>query len=229
MHMARPSGLILQPDPDVPTGLLGSWAQARGIELDAVSLRTGAAVPAPGEHAFAAVLGSVSSLAGEPEPWAHAMLDWIRAADAQDVPILGICFGAQALAAALGGSVHRLARPEIGWVTVASADEDVPPGPWLAWHEDGLVAPPGAQELARNDTGVHAFALHRHLGVQFHPEATPEILGGWAAGGAAVLAGAGVSAAALIEETVVHADANAERALRLFDAFAARAALHVSA
>ena len=97
------------------------------------------------------------------------------------MPILGICFGAQALASALGGCVHKLSTPEVGWVTVASNDsERIPAGPWLAWHEDGFTLPPLAYELASNPFGVQAFCHCRHLAVQFHPEVTPEIVEGWA-------------------------------------------------
>ena len=108
-------------------------------------------------------------------------IEWLRAADAAGVPVLGICFGAQALAAALGGSVHRLAKPEVGWVTVETRDPDrLPAGPWMAWHEDGFTLPPLAYELASNAFGVQAFCHCRHLAVQFHPEVTPAIVADWA-------------------------------------------------
>ena len=108
-------------------------------------------------------------------------IEWLRTADAVALPVLGICFGAQALAAALGGCVLRNAQPEVGWVTVESNDaEHVPSGPWLAWHEDGFTLPPLAYELARNAFGVQAFCHCRHLAVQFHPEVTPAIVDAWA-------------------------------------------------
>jgi GMP synthase-like glutamine amidotransferase len=57
--------------------------------------------------------------------WIDSELDWLRGADAGGVPVLGICFGAQALAAALGGRVEPAPRPEIGWTTI----ESLGPGP----------------------------------------------------------------------------------------------------
>ena len=55
----------------------------------------------------------------------------------------------------------------------------VPDGPWLAWHNDEVVAPPGASVLAANASGVQAYRVGPHVGVQFHPEVTPEIVAGW--------------------------------------------------
>ena len=51
----------------------------------------------------------------------------------------------------------------------------VPRGPWLRWQEHAITPPPFAYELAWNDEGTQAFCLRRHLGVQFHPEATARI------------------------------------------------------
>ena len=65
------------------------------------------------------------------------------------LPVLGICFGAQALAAALGGCVHKLERPSSAGSRSTAVDADrVPAGPWMAWHEDGFTLPPLAYELA---------------------------------------------------------------------------------
>ena len=142
-----------------PAGLLEGWAEARGIGLDVLAVDDGPLPPPDADrHAFAIVLGSGKSLAADLPPWAPGVLDWLRVADAACLPVLGICFGAQAIAAALGGSVHRLAAPEIGWIEVETSDaERIPSGPWLAWHEDGLHAPAArlrAGEQRRGDAGV---------------------------------------------------------------------------
>ena len=57
---------------------------------------------------------------GEARAWIDEELAWLRRADAAGVPVLGICFGAQVLAAAFGGTVEDAGRQEIGWVTVDS-------------------------------------------------------------------------------------------------------------
>ena len=125
------------------------------------------------------VLGAVSSV-NDPDPWIAEELAWLRAADAAGVPVLGICFGAQALCAALGGRVEAMAGKEVGWFAVESADEDaVPAGPWLEFHNDRCLLPAGATVLARNDAAVQAFRIGRHLAVQFHPEVDGPQLKRW--------------------------------------------------
>jgi GMP synthase-like glutamine amidotransferase len=97
------------------------------------------------------------------------------------VPVLGVCFGAQSLAVALGGSVVRAARWERGWMAVATDDPDlVPSGPWFQWHEDAILPPPGATVVARTDLCVQAFTIGPHLAVQFHPEVTDIQVASWA-------------------------------------------------
>jgi GMP synthase-like glutamine amidotransferase len=219
-------GIVLQPQEEAPAGLLEDWARARGIGLEVVDA-TGPLPPAdPDEHVFAVVLGSAASLARDVPAWAHGVLRWLRAADAACLPVLGICFGAQALSAALGGSVHRLPAPEIGWVEVTTADAArVPAGPWMSWHEDGLTPPPLAYELAYNAVGTQAFCLRRHLAVQFHPEVTPEIVERWTRFPHARLREVGLTEAELLAQCRAHADAAAARAAQLFDGFAARAGI----
>ena len=125
------------------------------------------------------VLGAVNSV-NDPDPWIAEELAWLRAADAAGVPVLGICFGAQALCAALGGRVEAMGRHEIGWVLVDSLDHDViPAGPWLEFHNDRCLLPATAAVLARNDTAVQAFRMGRHLAVQFHPEVDGPQLKRW--------------------------------------------------
>jgi GMP synthase (glutamine-hydrolysing) len=83
-------------------------------------------------------------------PWITDERAFLRAAIDAEVPVFGICFGSQILAHVLGGHVRPGARPEIGWMEVdTAAPELVAPGPWLVWHFDALVPPPGAREIAR--------------------------------------------------------------------------------
>ena len=58
-------------------------------------------------------------------------------------------------------------------------DETIPPGPWLNVHFEGFTLPPGATLLARSAAGPSAFRHGPHLGVQVHPEVTPEIVAAW--------------------------------------------------
>jgi GMP synthase-like glutamine amidotransferase len=158
--------------------------------------------------------------------WIDDELAFLRAADASGVPVLGICFGGQAVSAALGGGVHRAPAGEYGWVSVDTDDPDlVEAGPWFQWHQDRWTPPPGAREIARTGAAPQAFVLRRNLAVQFHPELTPTQLSGWLDnGGAADLAARGVDARALLEETVRRAEQAAARTRRLVHRFLDRVA-----
>ena len=115
-------GIILQTQADAPAGLLSEWAARRGIGLDTVRVDEHGAFPDPRDPDFVVALGSGATAAGGGPDWVEAEIEWLRAADAAALPVLGICFGAQALAAALGGCVHKLAKPELGWITVDTLD-----------------------------------------------------------------------------------------------------------
>ena len=153
--------------------------------------------------------------------WVPAELTMLRDAHQHEVPVLGICFGGQMLAAAHGGSVARSAAPEIGWVNVDSDDESlVPSGTWFQWHYDRWQLPKHAQEVAHNANSSQAFVLGRNLAVQFHPEMTSEILTSWiATGGAAEIDQFGMELETLVRQTAEYDVSNRERAHRLVDQF----------
>ena len=114
-------------------------------------------------------------------PWLSAELEWIRALHAADVPVLGICFGGQAIARALGGSVAPGPTPELGFSMIHSDEPGlVSDGPWFQFHYDRWQVPPGAREIARNPIASQAFVIGRTLALQFHPEVDSEVLDVWA-------------------------------------------------
>lgn len=117
-------------------------------------------------------MGSAHSVnATEPE-WIGQELALLRDAIAAEVPVLGLCWGGQALSVAAGGEVGPAAVPEVGWLYVQTQDPAIPAGPWLHYHYEMFTVPPGAVEVARSPAGPAAFRLGPHLGLQFHPEAT---------------------------------------------------------
>jgi GMP synthase (glutamine-hydrolysing) len=121
------------------------------------------------------VTGSKASVYWD-EPWIDALLDWLAAAADRDLPILGVCFGHQALATALGGRVESMTDVEIGYREVDREADPLFDGladPLVAFetHSDRVVdLPTGATRLAANDRGVQAFRHGDRWGVQFHPE-----------------------------------------------------------
>jgi GMP synthase-like glutamine amidotransferase len=175
--------LVVEHERDAPAGLLAAWADLRGHELEVVDARLldGARVHRP--HDAVVSLGSEQSVAGELEPWLERELELLRTAHQRRVPVLGICFGGQALARALGGTVAPAGALTVDWRRCETLQPElVPAGPWLRWHEDVFTLPPGAQLLARAGGVPLAFALDRSVGLQFHPEADGEIVEGWVAG-----------------------------------------------
>jgi GMP synthase-like glutamine amidotransferase len=222
--------LVLEHDQDAPAGLLDRWGADRGVALEVVP--AGAPIPDPSDRPFLVSLGAEASAYDESVPWLAAERAALDRALACDVPILGICFGAQHLARALGGVVAPAPRAEVGWLDVESlAPELVPHGPWLQWHRDCFTVPPGAQLLARSPVCAQAFGYGPHLGVQFHPEVTPAIALDWGTHYPASVTEGGTTLEAVRAGGEAHAAGAAERAYALFDAFlaSARAASRMAA
>jgi GMP synthase-like glutamine amidotransferase len=112
--------------------------------------------------------------------WLQPELDWIRTAVESGKPVLGICFGGQLIARAMGGSVGRAPNCEIGWKDVwTDRPEIVSSGPWFQFHYDRWQLPPGATEIARNPFASQAFIIKKSLALQFHPELVGSALQGW--------------------------------------------------
>jgi GMP synthase (glutamine-hydrolysing) len=162
-------------------GTVGPALREQGFDVVVGSLVPGSApVPGPDEVDVLVILGSAEAAYDDTVPWLAGELVYLRRALGVGTPVLGICFGAQLLARVLGGTVARAARPERGFVALESADpEALPVGTWVEFHYDAFTLPPGAVPLAYNDVGLQAFRSGPHLGVQFHPEITPEVFASW--------------------------------------------------
>jgi len=202
-------------------GLIADAFERRGARLSVHDFPDGGPLPPLDGVDHVIILGAVWSVYEEAiSGWIGAELDWIRAADAAGVPVLGICFGAQALTAGLGGHVERAPRMEIGWTTVDTLDPGlIEEGPWFEFHGDLCLPPPAARVLARNELCVQAFSIGRHLAVQFHPEVDAVQLTRWLDdGGRAEAENAGQDPDKLIAQTEAEEPGAAARADRLVDA-----------
>ena len=194
--------LILQHEEPTPPGYLAEWLQEQGADVDVFRIDLRDDVPDPRDYDMIASLGSEFAAFDDTKPFIPREAQLLRDALDADVPVLGLCFGGQLLARVAGGRSFRSAEAEIGWQQVRSKDPDlVPEGPWFNWHFDSFTLPPGARLIADSEAGPQAFVLGRSLGLQFHPEVTPQIMDDWVKAYRHELDGDGVDPDALLVET----------------------------
>lgn len=175
--------LVLKPQQLSRTGHVGDSLRDRAADVVDHVLDRDGAPPALDGFAAVVVTGAPWSVDGdEVRGWIGQLLDRLRDAVDRGVPVLGICFGAQAFAEATGGWVARARDKEVGLRRVHTDDPDlIPEGPWFMWHGDTFGPPPGATVVATTGAGPQAYTLGPHLLVQFHPEATAEMVEAWLA------------------------------------------------
>lgn len=225
--------LFIQQDHVSPVGPVGEAFADRGYEIEEFLVvpehsfhEPGVEVVFPDPLAYDAIvpMGAPWSVYDESTigAWVLEEIGLLRRAHEAGVPVLGICFGGQALATALGGSVERAPGAEIGWYEL-DVDEPglVEAGPWFQWHHDRWTPPPGSRTIARTELAPsQAFVLGRSLGVQFHPELTGTQLQGWYDnGGRSYLDDHGIDADALLERTDREGEAAAARSRTLVGRF----------
>jgi GMP synthase-like glutamine amidotransferase len=172
------------------SGVFGAAAERRGDRV-AEWLPAEGAAPVADRFDAALVFGGAMHVDQEAEhPWLRGEKQLLRELLARDVPVLGVCLGAQLLAEVAGGAAGRAAAPEIGWHTVELAAEAAR-DPLLAplpvrfesfqWHSYELSAPGDAARLAASAACLQVFRLDgaASWGVQFHAEATLETITEW--------------------------------------------------
>jgi GMP synthase-like glutamine amidotransferase len=215
--------LIRQHVESAPPGLLAAWLDGRGLRYEVDRSWLLGPLPDPSGYAFVVSLGHDRGAGDTFDPAVAAERELLALAVAREVPVLGLCYGGQVLAAVLGATVGRAPVAELGWREIQTDDPSVvPAGPWLEWHYERFCTPPGATELARTTDAPQAFRLGPHLGVQFHPEATVDIVAGWATADQRQLAELGIDdGAALLTASRERREAAEAAAFRLFDAFLA--------
>jgi GMP synthase-like glutamine amidotransferase len=164
-------------------GCFTPWLEGRPCEV--VRPPRGGLPRRASDFAALWVSGSAASVL-DPDPWIAGLVHLLRDALAQEVPVLGICFGHQALAAAAGGreAVRRAPCSELGWTAIEWVGpsplwEGLPPrfSCFVSHYDEVVPGTPGLEVLARSDRcAVHAFQVRDKpaFGVQFHPEMHPE-------------------------------------------------------
>lgn len=185
---------------DADPGFVGEHLGRRGFTFVPASREDPGAWPDLASVDLVLALGSDWSVYWDHvQPSVAAEVAVVVEAHARGVPVLGICFGGQVMAHALGGRVEGAPEPEVGWFPVESTVPAVAgDGPWFQWHADRFTAPAGAQLLARSARAEQAFRIGRSLALQFHPEVDGSIIGRWAADGARELERLAIDADALL-------------------------------
>lgn len=135
--------------------------------------------------------GPVSATDENDYPFIASELRLLERRFAENRPTLGICLGGQLMARTLGAKVAPARRGEIGWKSLTLSDDGrqsplrhFDAEPVFHWHGDAFTLPPGAVSLASTpDCDHQAFSAGPNLlGLQFHPEVTPNGLETWYVG-----------------------------------------------
>ncbi len=184
----RPTLLVIQHVPwEGPHRILDACA---GLRERTVKPLAGQTLPAHSEVAGAVVMGGpVGVDEDDRHPGLATEREWLAEALRREMPLLGICLGAQLLARALGATVRPGEGPELGYAPVEILDPRdpvlgslAPSTTVLHWHNDVFDLPAGATHLARSaQTEVQAFRHGNAWGVLFHPESDFALLEAWLA------------------------------------------------
>jgi GMP synthase (glutamine-hydrolysing) len=180
-------------------GLFEDLVERRGEKLERwVTVNGGIGPDAPERYDAIMVFGGAMHPDQDREhPWLAEEQEFIRGALDCEVPLLGVCLGAQLIARAAGATVGPAASPEVGWscVELSAAGRDDPvlgvlPDRFDAfqWHYYTFELPAGAELLAESDAARQAYRLgERTWGIQFHAEVTRHMLDCWFVEGPAEL------------------------------------------
>jgi GMP synthase-like glutamine amidotransferase len=174
---------VFQHVPFEDLGTIRDWLNRRGADIRYTRFFANEPLPALDDIDMLLAMGGPMSVNHEADlPWLRAEKQALREAIDMEVPVLGVCLGAQLIASALGARVYPNPVKEIGWFPVqgihgtesASTFSFPSESTVFHWHGETFDLPPGAMHLARSAACEHqAIQFKRHvLGLQFHLEMT---------------------------------------------------------
>jgi GMP synthase-like glutamine amidotransferase len=178
-------------EPDAGPGVFADAFAERGFGLDTWFAADGVAPPAdPADYdAVLSFGGSMHVDQEDRHPWLATQKRLLAGLLERRVPVLGVCLGAQLLAAAAGSQPRPAREPEIGWYEIEVAPEgagDPVIGPLaprfeaLQWHSYTSPLPDGAVALATTPDCLQAYRIGDSAwGIQFHAEVTLEDAESW--------------------------------------------------
>lgn len=174
----------LQHVPFEGLGSIEPWLTRAGYTISRTPFFESAALPELGDIDLLIAMGGPMSVNDEEAyPWLAAEKRFVAAAIEAGKPVLGVCLGAQLIAAALGAAVYANSQKEIGWFPIKGVGGGGAGGfPFprsivgFHWHGETFDLPEGAVHLARSEACVNqAFQFGSNVvGLQFHLETTPE-------------------------------------------------------
>jgi GMP synthase-like glutamine amidotransferase len=172
-------------------GTLGTFLKEEGVETRILHLYGGDECPAhPGETDLIVSMGGPMNVYEDGGyPFLAEEVRFLSTALKANIPVMGICLGAQIIARACGAAVYRAPVEEVGWSTVTITEEGrrdtlfegVPREiPVLQWHGDTFDVPEGGTLLATSAACPNqAFRVGSALGLQFHLEVDNRLLADW--------------------------------------------------
>jgi len=174
-----------------PPAYLCAYLELREFPFEVICIHEKQKVPDELDDISGLIFMGGQGSVNDDKDWITQELSLIHQADSRDMPILGICFGAQLISKALGGSVYPGKDMEIGWHTIEAVNAKMDDtetnaessNRWLAglpayfdafqWHAHTFTVPPGATPLWRSQCyQQQGFARGRALAMQFHLEVT---------------------------------------------------------
>lgn len=190
-----PSVTILQPDPDCPIDRFGTWFSECGLSMETVHLWEDP-VPSIDDLADGVILlgGHMSAHEGIDHPWIEPVGWLLSEAISRDIPVMAICLGHQILAQALQG--HVAVPGPLGFeggavemTLTEAAVHDPIIGPvshnqvlmGYQSHGDAVERLPRDAKLLGSSTtyNYQAYRYGSAISLQFHPEASPELMTKW--------------------------------------------------
>ncbi len=171
------------------SGSVGQWFQNQGYTIEIRKPRWGDSLPKT-LHGYEGVVvfgGNMS--VNDPLDYIKTEIDWLAVPLQENVPLLGICLGAQLLVKHLGGDVFGRSdgRIEAGYYPVkpvrdsSICDPSLFPKMVYEWHSEGFGLPAGMECFLKGQSFENQAVLYDgcHVGFQFHPEITERILRRW--------------------------------------------------
>ena len=169
-------------------GYLGEFLDAHHIPWRLIAIDRGEAVPQSVLAYSALVFMGGPMSVNDDLPWISQEVELIRAAVAENIPVLGHCLGGQLISRALGAVVSKNPVVEIGWGKVQVADNetarawfgDVKTFDAFHWHGETFTLPQGAVHLLSSEHCANqGYAIGPHLALQCHIEMTPDLISSW--------------------------------------------------